>query len=177
MFKFNNNKNLKVNLLYNKILFLSRNKLFYSKFNLDDTFQNRINLIFFHVCFLFITLRVNNNSSLYKDFFQKMFDFIFRSIEIDMRETGYGDTTINKNMKFVTRVFYTIMMNCEKFSNESTQNKNLFLSKHLSYIKSSKNTDYSEIIDYFDSFIAFCFDLDLDSVISGNLKFEYKKFI
>ena len=94
-----------------------------------------------------------------------------------MRETGYGDTTINKNMKFVTRVFYTIMMNCEKFSNESTKNKNLFLSKYLCYIKSSKNTDYSEIIDYFDSFIAFCFDLDLDSVISGNLKFEYKKFI
>ena len=55
--------------------------------------------------------------------------------------------------------------------------KNLFLSKYLCYIKSSKNTDYSEIIDYFDSFIAFCFDLDLDSVISGNLKFEYKKFI
>ena len=31
---------------YNKILSLSRNKIFYTNFGLSDTFQNRINLIF-----------------------------------------------------------------------------------------------------------------------------------
>ena len=34
-------------ILYNNILSLSRNKLFYSKFALADTFHNRISLIFF----------------------------------------------------------------------------------------------------------------------------------
>ena len=42
-------------LLYNKIIFLSRNKLLYKEFGLKDTFQNRINLIFVHICFIFIT--------------------------------------------------------------------------------------------------------------------------
>ena len=45
MHKFKSNEYI----LYNKILRLSRNKLFYTKFALEDTFQNRISLIFFHI--------------------------------------------------------------------------------------------------------------------------------
>ena len=40
--------------LYNYILLLSRNKIFYTKFNIQDTFQNRINLIFIHSSFFLI---------------------------------------------------------------------------------------------------------------------------
>ena len=70
------------NKLYNKILFLSRNKLFYTKRGLIDTFQNRINLIFIHISFLFIKLKQQDKSQLSKVFFQKMFDFIFNKIEL-----------------------------------------------------------------------------------------------
>ena len=44
-------------ILYNNILRLSRNKLFYTKFALEDTFQNRINLLFFHISFIFNKLK------------------------------------------------------------------------------------------------------------------------
>ena len=50
--------------LYNKILFLSRNKLFYTKMNLSDTFQNRINLIFLHIGFLFIKIKTKRYKSI-----------------------------------------------------------------------------------------------------------------
>ena len=53
--KFTQN-NAQENILYNNILLLSRNKLFYTKFDLADTFQNRINLIFLHISFLFIKI-------------------------------------------------------------------------------------------------------------------------
>ena len=43
--------------LYNNILSLSRNKLFYTKLSLIDTFQNRIYLIFFHLSFILIVLK------------------------------------------------------------------------------------------------------------------------
>ena len=177
MFKSNKKNNLKVNLLYNKILLLSRNKLLYTKFNMVDSFQNRINLIFLHTCFLFIALRAKSENNIYKDLFQKMFDFVFKSIEIDMRELGYGDTTINKNMKFITKVFYNIMLSCENFPLKSKNAKNLFLNRFLHYNKSSKNVDNIELIDYFNSFNTFCYDLELDNVIRGNLSFKYNKFI
>ena len=55
-------KNLEQNnsqesILYNNILLLSRNKLFYTKFELSDTFQNRIHLIFMHISFIFSKIK------------------------------------------------------------------------------------------------------------------------
>ena len=67
--------NLQENKLYSKILYLSRNKLFFTKLVLLDTFQNRIYLIFLHISFLFIKLKQRDNSQLYKEFFQKIHIF------------------------------------------------------------------------------------------------------
>ena len=121
------------NKLYNKILFLSRNKSFYTKLGLIDTFQNRINLIFLHISFLFIKLKQKDKSQFYKEFFQKMFDFIFNKIELNMREIGYGDMTINKNMKFLVKIFYNILLNCENFSNRDLKSKKMFFSTYLKH--------------------------------------------
>ena len=162
------------NKLYNKILSLSRNKLFYTKLGLIDTFQNRINLIFLHVSFLFIKLKQRDNSQLYKEFFQEMFDFIFNKIELNMREIGYGDMTVNKNMKFLVKVFYDILLNCENYEKKNTKCKNLFLIKYLTSNTDKKSANNIGLVDYFDKYQAFCFDLSSDSVLSGDLNFNYK---
>ena len=62
MFQISKNKQIQENILYNKILSLSRNKLLYTKCMIDDTFQNRINLIFLHISFLFIKFKKNRNN-------------------------------------------------------------------------------------------------------------------
>ena len=163
------------NKLYNKILFLSRNKLFYTKLGLIDTFQNRINLIFLHISFLFIKLKQKDKNRFYKEFFQKMFDFIFNKIESNMREIGYGDMMINKNMKFLVKIFYNILLNCENYKNKNIKNKNLFLLKFLTQIERQKSTDNIGLVEYFDEYQAFCFDLRSDSVLQGDLNFNYKQ--
>ena len=99
MLKNSKKTSLQETLLYNNILSLSRNELFFTKFDLADTFQNRIYLIFIHISFLFIKIRQNEEREKYKIFYQNMFDLIFKNIELNMRENGYGDTVINKNMK------------------------------------------------------------------------------
>ena len=86
--------------LYNNILLLSRNKIFYTKFKLADTFQNRIILIFLHISFLFVRSKHDLNTTIYKNFYQRAFDLLFKKIELNMREVGYSDTLVNKNMKF-----------------------------------------------------------------------------
>jgi len=166
--KFQENK------LYSKILSLSRNKLFYTNLGLIDTFQNRINLIFLHISFLFIKLKQRDKSYLYKEFFQKVFDFIFSKIEINMREIGYGDMTVNKNMKFLVKVFYDILLNCENYEKKNTKNKNLFLIKYLTSNTDTKSANNIRLVEYFDKYQAFCFDLSPDSVLSGDLNFNYK---
>ena len=126
MFKNSKKINTQEGILYNNILSLSRNKLFFTKFGLADTFQNRIYLIFIHISFLFIKIKQNNQKEIYKIFYQKMFDLIFNKIELNMREIGYGDTIINKNMKFFVTVFYNILLNCENLNKKNLNHKEIF---------------------------------------------------
>ena len=161
--------------LYNRILLLSRNKFFYTKFQLKDTFQNRINLIFLHISFILIRLKSNEEDLTHREFSQKVFDLIFKKIELNMREIGYGDTIINKNMKNLVKVFYSILLFCESFSlNKIDVNAN-FLRKHLkSNLSDNHKVDnFINISKYFDKYCTFCFDLTLDSVLKGELNFKF----
>ena len=160
--------------LYNKIVSLSRNKLLYTKFKLNDTFQNRINLIFLHISFLFIKVRAQKNKNIYKDFYQKMFDLIFDKIELNMREIGYGDVSVNKNMKFLVKIFYDILLNCENYSQKDLDFKNNFFQKHLTMNNKHKSSNIMGLIKYFNEYQAFCLDLSSDKVLKGDLNFNYK---
>tara|TARA_Y100000590_G_C15561000_1_gene954765 strand:+ start:364 stop:888 length:525 start_codon:yes stop_codon:yes gene_type:complete len=165
--------NTHLNKLYNNILLLSRNKLFYTKFELFDTFQNRIHLIFIHICFIFIKIKHNNKNYIYKNFYQKMFDLIFSNIETNMRELGHGDTTINKNMRSLTKIFYNILISCEKYNDTQNDVKNIFFDKYLKRNNIKNPANNNDIIDYFNKYAAFCFDLGPDSVLKGEIKFNY----
>ena len=166
--------NTQEDILYNNILSLARNELFFTKFGLADTFQNRIYLIFIHISFLFIKIKQNNQKEIYKIFYQKMFDLIFKNIELNMREIGYGDIVTNKNMKFLVKTFYNILLNCENLNWRSLNLKKMFFFKYFTHNNMKKKADNVPLIEYFDKYQAFCLDLSLDSVLKGDLNFMYK---
>ena len=174
MFKYFKKKQSIEDKLYNKILSLSRNKLFYTRLGLSDTFQNRIILIFLHISFLFNKIKKNEDNSFYKIFYQKMFDFIFDKIELNMREVGYGDMTVNKNLKTLVKSFYNILLNCEIYQKKDRDSKIAFLIKYLQLSSNKEGTINIKLVDYFDKYQAFCFDLRPDSVLRGELNFKYK---
>ena len=171
MLKNSKQINVQESNLYSNILSLSRNKLFYTKLGITDTFQNRIHLIFMHISFLFIKVKQNQ---IYRIFYQKMFDLIFNKIELNMREIGWSDVTINKNMKFLVKIFYNILFNCENYKKMNSNSKNIFLSKYLEQNHIRKDTNNTALVEYFNKYEAFCFDLSPDSVLKGDLRFNYK---
>ena len=115
-----------------------------------DTFQNRINLIFLHISFIFIKRKQKNCNLSYTESCQKMFDLIFKKIELNMREIGYGDMMVNKNMKFLVKIFYNILLNCENYEKKSLKSKNKFLLRFLSQNVGKKGTNNISLVDYFD---------------------------
>ena len=127
MFNFFKKKNPLEEKLYNKILNLSRNKFFYIDMDLKDNFQNRVNLIFFHISFIFISINALSNKNKNKRISQEMFNFVFNKIEVNMREIGFSDTSVNKKMKFLVKNFYNILLKCENYRNISLNEKNSFL--------------------------------------------------
>ena len=91
-----------------------------------------------------------------------------------MRELGHGDTSVNKNMKFLVKSFYNILLKCENYKEDSNDQKKLFLSNYFSF-NNSINVNYShKLIDYFDKYSTFCLDLSIDNVLKGELNFIYK---
>ena len=168
-----NNNILFESKLYNKILSLSRNKLLYSKFKLNDTFQNRIYLIFIHISFLFIKLKNDRKKPSFATFNQKVFDYIFDKIELNMREIGYGDVTVNKNMKLLVKDFYNILFFCEKYSQQSFIDKTSFIKKYFSLNKVVNNNKNDDFVMYLDKYYTFCFDLSSDSVLKGEINYNY----
>ena len=173
MSKYIKQINTQEDTLYNNILLLSRNKLFYTKFYLIDTFQNRIHLIFIHISFLFIKIKQNSKNAKFENLYQKMFNLVFYRIEQNMREIGFGDTTINKNMRFLIKTFYNILFICEKYKRMNMSDKNIFLNRYLVQNNTKNITINNDIIEYFNKYEAFCFDLSTDSVLNGELKFNY----
>ena len=77
--------------MYNTLLILSRNILFYEKIRLEDTFETRIYLMFMHFSIFLIIFKKKGSK-----FDQTSYDDLFHQIENNLRELGLGDVAVNK---------------------------------------------------------------------------------
>ena len=149
--------------LYNKIVLLTRKNFFYKDFKLSDSFSNRIYLIFFHLCFILITLKKGKSK---KNDQQAIFDFFFKQIELNCRELGYGDTTINRKMKDLIKLFYEILIYCEHWNLKEPNVKIQFL-KTLFDKNNERNFDKEKLLNYLDNFRHNLKDISLNFLIKG----------
>ena len=173
MFFINKKKYLKVNKLYNTIFLLSRNKFLYQKMKIPDSFYTRIYLIFFHLSFLLIQLKKFNIYG--KNLSQIVFDYTFLQIETNMRELAYGDVTVNKNMRSLTKLFYDILLQCESFQTLSVLKKKLLIKRFFSPASEPKDEFLSILVEYFDKYRKFTINLSLNRIEKGDINFSYFK--
>jgi cytochrome b pre-mRNA-processing protein 3 len=154
--------------LYNKLVQLSRNIFFYKEILLKDNFETRINLIFLHFSILLIIFKVRK-----KEFSQKIFDNIFLNIEYHIRELGYGDVTVNKKMKTLTRIFYDILIKINKSNSEDLDIDIKILKTYFVSTGVNNPILIDNLCSYFNNFYNFCFELKTDNVLKGQINFKY----
>ena len=99
--------------IYNNLIKLTRNKYLYLNLDNKEIFSDRIIFLLLHLSFFFKIYKSNNP----KDKIQEIYDFIFNQIELSIREIGYGDVSINKNMKKYVNFFYDIVLNIDNWDN------------------------------------------------------------
>ena len=155
------------NELYNTLLTLSRNLFFYNKIKLNDTFETRIYLMFFHFSIMMIIFKKKG-----KKFDQKSYDSLFFNIENNLRELGYGDIAVNKKMKDLNKILYDILL---KINNEVSGsfkvNENLIF-KYFNQFKDKDQAKYLDFERYLNDFYKFCFELSLENMIREAIKFK-----
>jgi len=124
--------------LYSKTLIDSRNPDIFKKYILDNL-NNKL------LIFLIFLSKIFNNMSENNKNYQKFFDYIFNRIEIDLRELGYGDMSVNKKMKIIVTKFYSILIDFKNYSNLGAVQKTDTLIKYFSKIE--KKDDFIEFLN------------------------------
>jgi len=133
-----NNKYINI---YNYLVNLTRNKSLYINFNKQDTFSDRLVLFLLHFAFFLKNFKKND-----KKILQDLYDYIFKQLELSIREIGYGDASINKKMKDYINLFHDIIGKIENWNSINQMEK----SKIIKVLLITDNSDNLSI--YFDKY-------------------------
>ncbi len=146
---------------YNNLVNLTRNKKIYNEFTTEDTFSDRLIIFLFHFAFFLNTFK----SKALKEILQNLFDYIFRQLELSLREIGHGDVTINKKMKNYINLFYSILEKIDKWDNLNQAKKSEIL---VNFLNIKNKSLY--LVKYFDNYRAYLLKNTFNSLIKGVIK-------
>tara|TARA_Y100000816_G_scaffold275483_1_gene243757 strand:- start:360 stop:872 length:513 start_codon:yes stop_codon:yes gene_type:complete len=153
--------------LYNTLLLLSRNILFYQKIKLSDTFETRIYLMFIHFSIMMIISKKKGVK-----FNQNDYDSLFLNIENNLRELGFGDVSVNKKMKDFNKLLYDILLKIQKNDDKNFSINRSLILKYFSELNEQNNANYDDFERYLIDFYNFCFELPLDNMIREAINFK-----
>ena len=128
---------------YNNLIKLSTNKDLYRDFNRQDNFSDRLVIFLLHFTFILKNFKNKTNTVILQD----IYDYIFRQLELSIREIGYGDQTINKKMKDYINLFHSMVSEIHFWDNLDKSEK---LKKFSLFLTDFEKIDH--LLDYFEEF-------------------------
>ena len=129
--------------IYNNLINYTRNKDLYKNLGREDNFSDRLTLFLLHFSFFLKNYKNEEN----KKILQEIYDFNFRQLELSIRETGYGDQSINKKMKDYINLFHSMVSEIHFWDDLSKSDK---LNKISFFLCDFQNNE--ELLEYFDLF-------------------------
>ncbi len=147
--------------LYNKLIELARNKDLYKNFKKQDVFSDRLTFFLLHFAIFFKVFKNKDN----KKILQEIYDFIFRQLELSIREIGYGDQSINKKMKDYINLFHDMIDKFHFWEDLKKEQKQEIIKNYT--LNSENNPFY---LDYFENFLNSLKKNTLNSYIKSVIK-------
>ena len=147
--------------IYNNLVNLTRNKELYKGFKKQDTFSDRLIFFLLHFAFFLKVYKKDNDKKLLQD----IYDYIFRQVELSIREIGYGDQSINKKMKDYLNLFYAMIDKIHNWDELTTESRAILLENFLDNVQ---NNDY--LVSYFEKYKSNLINNTLNSHIKGVVK-------
>ena len=147
--------------IYNNLVNLTRNKVLYKNLKKQDIFSDRLIFLLLHFAFFLKNFKDESNKAI----LQEVYDYIFRQLELSIREIGYGDQSINKKMKIYINSFYSMLDKIHNWDSSSDELKKSIL---LSFL--DEGIYYDDLIKYFNNYIKDLSNNPLNFYIKGVLK-------
>ena len=144
--------------IYNNLVKLTRNKDLYKDFTNQDTFSDRLIFFLLHFAFFLKVYKKDND----KKIMQEIYDYLFRQLELSIREIGYGDQSINKKMKDYLNLFYGMIDKIHNWENSTMDEKRSILVNFTNY-----NSEDYFLVNYFEKYRLNLSNNTLNSFIKG----------
>ena len=150
--------------IYNNLVNLSRNKNLFFNFIKKDTFSDRLIIFLFHFAFFLKNFKIKIDQK----YLQSFYDYVFRQIELDIREIGYGDASVNKKMKTYVNLLYSIINKIDKWD-ECNANEKINILNFFIEIKHNSE----KFVDYFDRYSLYLSKKTLNSFTKSVLEHKF----
>ena len=144
--------------IYNNLIKLTTNKDLYKNFKNQDTFSDRLIYFLLHFAFFLKVFKNNNDKKLIQD----IYDYIFRQLELSIREIGYGDQTINKKMKDYLNLFYGMIDKIHNWEDNSLESRASILKI---FVDNQQNDTF--LAEYFEKYRLNLSNNTLNNYIKG----------
>ena len=89
---------------------------------------------------------------------QNLYDYIFRQIELDIREIGYGDQSVNKKMKTYINMLYSIIDKINNWERLINDDKVKIINIYIEI-----NDNNQKMVDYFDKYYIYLTKISFNS--------------
>ena len=99
---------------------------------------------------------------------QNLYDYIFRQIELDIREIGYGDQTVNKKMKTYINMLYSIIDKINNWEKLINDDKVRIINIYIEI-----NDNNQKIVDYFDKYYIYLTKISFNSFTKSVLEHKF----
>ena len=150
--------------IYNNLIKFSRNKKLFSIFTKEDSFSDRLIIFLLHFGF-FLKIYKNNEN---QQKMQNIYDYIFKQLELSIREIGYGDVTINKKMKTYINTFHSLLNKIEIWENLTEVNRDDLLRSFFNY-----EGEIKDLSKYLEKYRLFLIKSSLNLFTKGVIKLDF----
>ena len=124
--------------------------------------------MFFHFSIILNIYKKRNEK-----FDQTKYDFLFNSIEYDLRELGFGDVAVNTKMKNLNKILYDILLKIEQnYSKPKFKVNSQLILKYFDNLIDDKEQKLTVFCKYFELFFDYCFDISSKNMLKEVINFK-----
>ena len=155
---------------YQKIIDVSRNKVFYTKLKIPDTLDGRYDLLALFSIILIFSLSKSGKKGL--ELSQVLFDKIFLDLDLSLREMGAGDAGVHIKIKNMIRSFMGRQKSyCESFEKDNFAKLEKSIIRNIYRNVSHYNNEPNLLVKYCMNCIYKFKNKQIDYFISSNFNF------
>ena len=150
--------------IYNNLVNFSRNKKLFETFTNEDTFSDRLIIFLLHFGF-FLKIYKNNEN---QQNMQNIYDYIFKQLELSIRDIGFGDMSINKKIKSYISTFHYLLKKIDLWEKLNDNKKDELLKDLFNY-----NGNINDLTKYFEKYRLFLLKSSLNLFTKGVIKTDF----